>query len=220
MEELMKYDGNPTNFIKTVNDIPEGREVKVNKFADNSKYIPISFLEMKLDELFIGLWQTENFKTQIVANEIIGSLELSYLHPNFKVWIKRVGVGGVLIRQKKDANITDIEAKIKNALTMDYPHLKAMCFRNACQSIGKLFGRDLNREYADIYKEYEPPEETIPREKAESIHNALQISNILTDLESKRKWTVFCHQNKITKISQIKVSQCQLVVNYIKDNTI
>ena len=35
---------------------------------------------------------------------------------------------------------------------MDYPHLKADCFRNACLSLGKTFGRDLNRKFIDTYK--------------------------------------------------------------------
>jgi len=31
--------------------------------------------------------------------------------------------------------------------------LKAECFRNACLSLGKKFGRDLNREFVDEYED-------------------------------------------------------------------
>jgi len=137
------------NFHTILNKEPVG--TKTNAYANNTKYLPISFLEMKLDEMFFGLWQTKEFKTQVIANEIIGSLELSYYHPVSMTWIIRAGAAGVLIRQSSGADITDISKKIKNALVMDYPHLKAQCFRNACLSIGKSFGRDLNREYEDTY---------------------------------------------------------------------
>jgi hypothetical protein len=42
---------------------PNKAELKTNKFANNSQYLPISFLEMTLDEIFFGLWQTKNFKS-------------------------------------------------------------------------------------------------------------------------------------------------------------
>ena len=63
----------------------------------------------------------------------------------------RIGAGAVMIMQKSGSDITDVGAKIKNTMTKDYPHLKAECFRNACLSIGKSFGRDLNREFEDQY---------------------------------------------------------------------
>lgn len=139
---------------------PNKNELRKNKFANNSEYLPISFLEMTMDEIFFGLWQTKNFKTTGIANEIVGELELSYFHPVAKTWLTRVGCAGVQIQyeapkdadgNKKKVDITDIRGKIVNTLTKDYPHLKAQCFRNACLSIGKAFGRDLNREFEDQY---------------------------------------------------------------------
>ena len=139
---------------------PSANEVKKNKFANNSEYLPISFLEMTLDEIFFGLWQTKNFTSKVVANEMVGELELHYFHPIAKTWLVRVGVAGVQIQyeaqkdengNKKKVDITNISLKIVNTLTKDYPHLKAQCFRNACLSIGKTFGRDLNREFEDQY---------------------------------------------------------------------
>lgn len=139
------------NFQKILHREPPKDEIKVNKQANNSQYIPISFLEMKLDELFFGLWSTKNFQTKTVVNEEVGSIELWYFHPTAKAWLCRIGAGAVMIQQKKDSEITDVGAKIKNTMTKDYPHLKAECFRNACLSLGKAFGRDLNREFEDQY---------------------------------------------------------------------
>jgi hypothetical protein len=139
------------NFHKILNQQPKKESVATNTYAGNSKYLPISFLEMKLDELFFGLWQTGNVQEKVVANEILVSLELKYFHPSALVWITRVGVGAAMIQQNKNSDITDLSAKIKNTLVKDYPHAKAQAFRNACLSIGKSFGRDLNREYEDTY---------------------------------------------------------------------
>ena len=139
------------NFHTILNKPPNNNNVAINKFAGNSKYLPISFLEMNLDEMFFGLWQTKNFEHSVIANEVVCSLELEYFHPSAQTWLTRVGVGAAMIQQSKDSDITDLSAKIKNTLTKDFPHAKAQAFRNACLSIGKSFGRDLNREYEDTY---------------------------------------------------------------------
>jgi hypothetical protein len=162
---------------------PDAKEIRSNKFAGNSKYLPISFMEMQLDEIFFGLWQTRNFVSKVVANEIIGEMEVWFFHPVAKTWLCRVGAGAVMIqyeaeyeivdgkKQKIKTDITDISKKITNTLTKDYPHLKAECFRNACLSIGKAWGRDLNREfddqYAPVIRDIRPATEAEAKEKEE-----------------------------------------------------
>jgi len=140
------------NFQTILHKEPPQNEIQINKQANNSKYIPISFLEMKLDEMFFGIWSTKNFTSKTIVNEEVGSIELWYFHPVAKTWLCRIGAGAVMIMQKSGSDITDIGAKIKNTMTKDFPHLKAECFRNACLSIGKSFGRDLNREFDDQYQ--------------------------------------------------------------------
>jgi len=154
---------------------PAQNEVFVNKFADNSQYVPISIIEDKLDEFFVGLWQVSDFKYQIVANELIGSLQLKVFHPIAQIWIERTGAAAVMIRQKKDAEITDVNAKIKNALVMDVPHLKAECITNAARSLGKIFGRDLNRK-ADMQGNYDT-----------FYTNEVEYQNTAIDLQEKLK---------------------------------
>lgn len=172
-DELVKFEGalanlddneirvKLQNFQTMLHKEPPQNEVQINKQANNSRYIPISFLEMKLDEMFFSLWSTKNFQTKTVVNEEVGSIELWYFHPVAKAWLCRIGAGAVMIMQRKDSDITDVGAKIKNTMTKDFPHLKAECLRNACLSLGKSFGRDLNRELEDQYnpliKETAPP---------------------------------------------------------------
>lgn len=145
-------------------------KIKTNKYAGNSKFLPISVVEAQLDEIFFGLWQTRNIQYSVVANEILCTLELWVFHPILKEWIVRTGAGAAMIQQdaykkdedgnymtraKKDGTgvekikinprPTDADYKIKNTLVKDFPHAKAEAFKNAAKSIGKYFGRDLNR---------------------------------------------------------------------------
>ena len=86
------------------------------KKGNKVSYIPISAIEASLDRMFTGLWSTKNLQWQIVANEIVCSLELHYYHPIAKVWLSRCGVGAAQIRMKSGSQISDINAKQKNAL--------------------------------------------------------------------------------------------------------
>lgn len=151
-QEITEWRVKLQNFVQRLNATPKEDEVRVNQFAGNTRYLPISYIEMSLDELFFGLWETKEFKWQAMANEIVGSITLRVFHPVANQWIERIGASATMIRQQKGAGITDLNAKIHNALEMDFPHLKADCIVNAAKSLGKSFGRDLNRIYTDIYR--------------------------------------------------------------------
>ena len=139
-------------FTARLNVEPNPAEVKTNPHANNTRYIPISHLEMALDEYFFGLWEIVNFRWERLGNEICGALELRVFHPTANIWITRTGSAATQIRLQKGAQSFEIEKKFVNSLEMDFPHLKADCLRNACQSLGKSFGRDLNRKEVDAYK--------------------------------------------------------------------
>jgi hypothetical protein len=136
---------------------PEEQELKINKFVKNAKYLPISFVENKLDEMFLGAWEVTGFHYQVVANEIVGSLQLRVFHPVLQIWLSRTGAAAVQIQMKSkenggDGDITNVRNKITNTLEKDFPHLKAECIKNAARSLGKAFGRDLNRNEFDNYE--------------------------------------------------------------------
>lgn len=144
------------NFTKRLNERPAQQEIKINKAAKNSKYLPISFIEAKLDEVFAGLWNFEMQREQVIANEIIGVGVLEVFHPIARTWIKRSGTAAVMIQQVSKDNggtgrISNIDDKIKNTLVKDFPHLETECIKSAAKKLGKMFGRDLNREFEDVY---------------------------------------------------------------------
>lgn len=139
-------------FTARLNEMPPQAEVKANPAAGNSWYLPVSFVQMKLDEIFLGLWSWEVKSVQVVANEILVHGELRVFHPIAKAWITRSGTGATMIMQVKDAPVMDITSKIKNTLGKDFPHAEAEALKSAAKKLGKAFGRDLNRKDEDTYE--------------------------------------------------------------------
>lgn len=150
--QKLNAEPNPTEFDKT----PDGK----------ASYLPISFVEMTLDEIFLGQWSTENFKWSAITNEVQGSLELVLIHPITGREIRRTGAGSIIITvdsisqedrdkmSKQDRNLyaLDPQNKKPNALDLGFPKLKAECVKNAASSLGKVFGRDINRKQKDVFK--------------------------------------------------------------------
>lgn len=154
-----------TNFVKALNKEPDMAEAE--KTPDgNASYFPISFIEMTLDELFFGLWSTENFKWSAITNEVQGSLDLVCIHPVTGQEIRRTGAASIVIMvdridpkikdnmssQERNLYALNPENKKPNALDMAFPKLKTECLKNAAQSLGKRFGRDVNRKKSDTFK--------------------------------------------------------------------
>ena len=114
---------------------------------NGAKYVSIAQIEYLLDILFTPFgWSHEVVNTQVIANEYVLTSCLTCTCPLTGLTIKRAGVAADMIRMAKDADITDISKKIKNALKMDAPHAKSDALKNAAISLGEPFGRNLNRK--------------------------------------------------------------------------
>lgn len=120
------------------------------KKRQNVEYLTISEMENLLDTIFLGQWQTEITGCLIVGNEILMNVRVGVLHPITKQWLWRAGSGAAMIRQKQGAKISDIDSKIMNSVEMDAPHAKADAIKNAVQSFGDIFGRNLRRKKEDV----------------------------------------------------------------------
>jgi hypothetical protein len=139
--------------LYTLQEEPKPEEVKAQ---DGRTYVPIGFIEAKLDRIFHGLWKTENVQTTVIGNEVCMTLELHVFFYPMNQWVVRTGAGAAMIQQRGDwdavnkkkvpARPSDVDAKISNTLAKDYPHAKAEALKNAARSLGRCFGRDLNRD--------------------------------------------------------------------------
>ncbi len=152
-------------FTARLNSMPDVSGIE--KTPDGKAHtIVISHIEMTLDELFFGQWTTQNFTWSSIANEVQGSLELCVIHPVSGYEIRRTGAASIVITvdrvpdnikdnpQQRNRWALDSNNKKPNALDLAFPKLKAECLKNAAISLGKIFGRDLNRGNKDEYKPF------------------------------------------------------------------
>ena len=152
------------NFITILSKQP--KESDLAKTPDGKAYyLPVDFVETTLDELFFGLWQTTNYRWQVLQNEVIGVIMLKVFHPVANTWIEREGCASYTIMmdalsqsmkdtmtpQERNMYSLNIMNKKPNALDMGFPKLKADCIKNACLSLGNIFGRNINRVKKDTY---------------------------------------------------------------------
>lgn len=179
-EEEISFFARLQKFTAILNTGVEEDKLQQHPLVKKAKYLPISFVEMAMDELFFGMWCTEDFRWNVIANEVVASLTVRFMHPVTKEWLRRTGVAATQImvdsipeqqkslmtKQEINAWATDLHNKKPAALEMGgFAALKADCFKNACLSIGKYFGRDVNR--AVVANDYLPTLKDPDERKAE-----------------------------------------------------
>jgi hypothetical protein len=148
-EKIQKQREQFTNWMRMCHQEPE--KIETNKFANNTKYVPISYIEMKLDELFIDGWNLEIKSVEQVLNSIVVTVRVSGLNPATGREFYRDGVGSKAIQLNNGSKPMDISNIKANALELAYPAAKAQALKNAAQTIGKVFGRDVARKLDDEY---------------------------------------------------------------------
>lgn len=149
-------------FTQRLDRMPDGPAIE--KTPDGkAQTVVISHIEMTLDELFVGQWSTENFRWSAIGNEVQGAIDLVVHHPVTGNKITRTGAASVVItvdkvpddirdnQQERNRWALDPANKKPNALDLSFPKLKSECLKNAAQSLGKIFGRDLNRKNKDTF---------------------------------------------------------------------
>jgi hypothetical protein len=151
-DEQEKLKVSLQNFIEKLNREPNPAEFEPTPDG-RARFLPVSFVEMTLDEIFLGQWELSEISYSQIFNEVVGTGILTVYNPITSRPIRRAGFGAVVITQDKDASIADFNiTKKKNALDLTFPKLKAEILKNAASSLGKVFGRDINRKQKDVFK--------------------------------------------------------------------
>lgn len=150
LSDLYKADDIATlfktdQFNLLMNQAPEPKWVLENKFAGNSKYIPIGILETLLQRIFKE-FRVEVMREGTMFNSVYVTIRLHYLHPISGEWGFHDGVGSAQIQTKSGASPADLANINNNAVMMALPMAKSYAIKDACDHFGKLFGRDLNRK--------------------------------------------------------------------------
>jgi hypothetical protein len=164
MSELSNYQA-LENFTKIVNAAPPPSSLQ--KTPDGkAETMGISFVETKLDEIYLRQWGTEDVHVMQVANEILVWLTLWVIDPLTKLKITRAGFAAVQIMtdacpdelksnyKAKYAWSLDMQNKKPNAMYLAFPKGRSMAIKNAAVTLGKAFGRDLNRKFEDTHEDF------------------------------------------------------------------
>lgn len=133
-----------------LNQEPKEAWIRTNKFANNSKYLPIARVEWLLTRIYVQ-WYTEVLRVDLVANSIAVTVRLHYLNPVTGAWAFTDGVGASRMQVESGKGATDFMFLKDNAVEIGLPKAKTEAIKDAAGDLGRLFGRDLNRKDAPEY---------------------------------------------------------------------
>lgn len=144
-DELDKFKKVIDNQLKELSKKPDNKNVKKNKFANNSDYLEIGYIEAQLDRMFAS-WDWEVHGVQNIANGIVvnGTLTVTS-YSGMK--IKRSGVAGVEIQTKSGSTELNPATISSKAMDRDPGRAEAYALKNAAAKLGNAFGRHLNRGF-------------------------------------------------------------------------
>jgi hypothetical protein len=128
-----------------LNQEPRAEWVQVNKFANNTKYIPIHIVEYLLTSIYTK-WRVEIKSVHIIANSVAVTVRLYVLDPVSNEWDWQDGIGASPIQTEKGAAATDFTKVNTSAVQMAAPAAESYAIKDAAEKLGKLFGKDLNRK--------------------------------------------------------------------------
>jgi hypothetical protein len=175
-----------------------------------ARTLVISHVETTLDELFFGHWRTENFKWAVLANEVQASLDLVVIHPISGYEIRRVGAASVIIMvDRVPDGVTGTERnrwalnpdnKKANAMDLAFGKLKAECLKNAALSLGKVFGRDVNRVNKDTYKPFKL-KGALGRGHEQDVAYVRELIQQATDLAQLHKIFIACSPEVFAEVA-------------------
>ena len=128
-----------------LNQPPQEKWIKENKFANNTKYIPIEKVEYLLTAIYQS-WKVEIKETIVIANSIVVTVRLYTQNPITGEWDWHDGIGAAPIQTEKGAAATDFTKVNTSAVQMAAPAAESYAIKDAAEKLGKIFGKDINRK--------------------------------------------------------------------------
>jgi hypothetical protein len=135
------YVDNVPEFQLILNQEPKQEWVVAHKNAQDFRYLPIDKVEFLLDRLF-GEYKIEILKAEETKSASLVVVRVHYLmRPKGKTkrrqWTFHDGVGSCLIT----TGTNEMAA---------FPMAKSLAVKDACDHIGNIFGRNLNRKEPQV----------------------------------------------------------------------
>lgn len=132
-------------FNALLNLEPKKEWIKQNKYAGNSNYIPIGVVETLMQKIF-KKYKVEVLREGAMFNAVYVTVRMHYWDGISNEWNYHDGVGAVQLQTKQGTSPADMQNINNNAVMMALPMAKSYAIKDACEHIGRLFGRDINRK--------------------------------------------------------------------------
>ena len=141
--ENIKQAQDLERYTVLMNSEPNPAWIKKHPFG-GFLYLPIDKVEYLLKMIY-KQFRIEVLSTSEMFNGVSCTVRVHYLHPITQEWSYSDGVGAEQLQTKKGMSAADFSAINNNALAMALPIAKASAVKNACFSLGNIFGANLNR---------------------------------------------------------------------------
>lgn len=134
-------------FKQILNIEPPKQWVKEHPYAKGVEYLPIDKVEILLDTIFQE-WRCEIKSISQLAQSIVCIVRVHYKNPVNNEWSYCDGTGAVPLKTDKGYAASDLEHIKSDAVQTGAPAAESYAIKDAVEHLGKIFGRDLNREDA------------------------------------------------------------------------
>ena len=118
--------------------------LKKHKIIANYFYLPIDKVELLLDTMTLN-WECEIISYNLIANSICVQCRLKVTHLDGSVRVMD-GIGAAPIQVNAGASPIDQTQMKSNAIMIGLPAAYGYALKNAAKRLGKIFGRDVERE--------------------------------------------------------------------------
>lgn len=160
-----------------LNQNPKTEWVQVNKYANNTKYIPIEKIEYMLTSIFLK-WRVEIKSTVVIANSVVVTVRLHTQSPITGEWDWQDGIGASPIQTKSGAAATDFTQVNTSAVQMAAPAAESYAIKDAAEKLGKIFGKDLNRKDVIEISEQLGQKADYLKEKLTKLKKVTNVNNV------------------------------------------
>lgn len=144
-------------------------------------YLPVERQEWLMTRIFINWW-LELKSYSLVANSVACAVRLHYQNPVTNEWLMMDGVGAAPLQTDKGAGATEFDKVKSSAVQMALPAAKTFGFKDACENIGKLFGKDANRlgdiDYVALLNQIEVEDMPLPYPRTALMENGSPLESL------------------------------------------
>jgi len=132
-----------------LNQNPPESFVKLHPLA-KTPYIPIQTIEFLMTKIF-GSWNVEIMRESLIANSICVTVRVHYKCPLTGESQFQDGAGAQPLQTDKGKSPTDFTAIKNDSVQKAFPSAESYAIKDACQKIGKIFGKDIARQSTSNY---------------------------------------------------------------------